>query len=391
MIVSKKPTARGRRGVAIALLLALLPIRPGAGLEAQGAAPPASPPPGVVLVTAGEHGEFSRVVFTLGADFTYRTEPEPQGLRVVFPGARLGFEYGGVFPGRRAHRVVMAEPGLDADGASFRLRFGCDCSARGFMLDDRLVVDVFDAAPSDREPSRPNQAADAGPDVPAISDHNAGAPVDPAARLAALRDVADEPSQGQLRPEFVRRVESLSSSARGASSGALPDGVGFNPDHLQRMIDWAIDQGHLTAAAEGDERASPPDGPADAQALAGIAAPGLATPPAPAGQPAPPAGAPEPTVAPRPSVAPEAAVAPEPPVAPEPSDLEVAAAEASAADGACPDGATLDMAVLGGSGDLWRRACRAAGRAEPGLCRWSRHPGGAARAGRLLSRSPDAP
>jgi hypothetical protein len=350
VIVSKKPTACGRRSVAIALLLALLPIRPGAGLEAQGAAPPASPPAGVVLVTAGEHGEFSRVVFTLGADLDYRTEPEPQGLRVVFPGARLGFEYGGVFPGRRAHRVVMAEPGLDADGASFRLRFGCDCSARGFMLDGRLVVDVFDAVPSNREPSRSNQAADAGPDVPTISHHDGGVPVDPAARLAALRDVADEPSHRQPRPEFLQRVESLSSSARGASSGVLPDGVGFNPDHLQRMIDWAIAQGHLTGAAEGDERASPPDGATDAQAAAGIAAPGPATPPAPTGQRAQPAVAPEVAVAPSPSVAPEAAVAPEPPVAAEPSDLAVAAAEASGADGACPDGTTLDMAVLGGSG-----------------------------------------
>jgi hypothetical protein len=255
VIASKNPTGRRRRGVAIALLLVLLPIRPGAGLEAHSAAQPASPPAGVVPVTAGEHGEFSRVVFTLGADLEYRTEPEPQGLRVVFPGARLDFEYGGVFPARRAHRVVRAEPGFDADGASFRLRFGCDCSARTFTLDGRLMVDIFDSARGDAGPFRSSRAAEAtGPDVPATPAHDAGAPADPAARLAALRDVAAETGQGQPRPEFLQRVESLSSSAQGASSDAVPDGVGFNPDHLQRMIDWAIDQGHLTGAAESDER-----------------------------------------------------------------------------------------------------------------------------------------
>jgi len=339
VVVPEKPAGRRCLGAAIALLLVLSSVRPGAGLEAHAGVQPASRS-GVVLVTAGEHGEFSRVVFTLGTDLTYRTEPEPAGLRVVFPGARLGFEYGGVYPARRAHRIVMAEPGFDADGASFRLRFGCDCSARTFTLDGRLVVDIFDAAPGDAGPFRSSRGAEAtGPDMPATPAHGAGAPADPAARLAALRGVADETSQGQPRPEFLQRVESLSSSAQGARSGAVPDGVGFNPDHLQRMIDWAIDQGHLTGVAESDERRPPPDGPQDAQALAaGTGAPGLAAPPAPIGQPA------------RPAVAPAAAVAPESSVAPEPSVAKVEAAAASGADGACPDGAALDMALLGGSG-----------------------------------------
>jgi cellulose synthase operon protein C len=358
VVVPKEPSGRRRLGAAIALLLVLSCVRSGAGLEALGAAPPA----GDVLVTAGEHGEFSRVVFALGADLTYRTEPEPAGLRIVFPGTRVGFEYGGVYPARRAHRVVMAEPGLDADGASFRLGFGCDCSARTFMLDGRLVVDVFDVASSDGELSGSSRVAEAtGPDVPATPGREADASAAPAARLAALRDVADETSPGQPRPEFLRRVESLSSSAQDASSGAVPDGVGFNPDHLQRMIDWAIDQGHLTGAAESDERASPPDGRENEQALAaGAVAPG-SPPPGPAEQPARPAIAQEPAVAPEPPVAPEPSVALGSSVVAEPSIANVAADAASGTDGACPDGAALDMAVLGGSGTF---AAELAGRQD---------------------------
>ena len=174
MSASKRLAGRRRQGVAIALLLALLPIRLAAGFEVQGAAQPTSRPEPVVLVTAGEHGTYSRVVFALGANRAYSTEPEPAGLRVVFPGAGVGFEYGGVYPERRAHRVVMAEPTADADGASFRLRFGCDCSARTFMLDDRLVVDVFDAASNGSESPSSRAAPTGSADAPAVSDRRAG-------------------------------------------------------------------------------------------------------------------------------------------------------------------------------------------------------------------------
>jgi hypothetical protein len=318
---------RQRRGVVIALLLVLLPLRPGAGLEAQGAERPTSPPAHVVLVTAGEHGGFSRVVFALGADLPYRAEPEPAGLRVVFPGARVGFEYGEVYPKQRAHRVIMVEPGSDADGGSLRLRFGCDCSARTFMLDDRLVVDIFDAASSAGQ-SPFSRAAPAGRAPPA-SERLAGAAAGP----AVADDVADASDQGQPRPEFVQRVQSLNSSAPGARSGVVPDDAAFNPDHLQRMLAWAVEQGHLTGVADSDDRAPEPPGPEDTQALAaGAAAPGATQPSAPTEQPA------------------SLPVAQAPAVAPEPSAAKQEPAAGSGTTESCPDGSALDMAVLGGTG-----------------------------------------
>jgi hypothetical protein len=339
---------RRRRRVAIAVLLALLPVRPGTGLEARAATLPASPPGDVVLVTAGEHGEFSRVVFALGADRSYRTEPEPAGLRVVFPGSRPGFEYGGVYPGRRAHRVIMAEPGSDAEGASFRLRFGCDCSARTFVLEDRLVVDIFDGSSSDGQPSRSSRAARGGGAVaPAPSEPVAGAATDPPAHAAAPGGAGDPSNQGHPRAEFLQRVESLSSAAQGTESGAVPDGVGFNPDHLQRMIAWAIEQGHLTGASEADDHVPSPHRPEEAQPA--VAATGADSTEPPAVEPVQP-----PAVEP---VPPPAELSAPPPVAQEPapaaSEASVAVqggAPGSASTSSCPEGAALDMAVLGGTG-----------------------------------------
>jgi hypothetical protein len=322
VIVSRNPAARRRGGIVSALVLSLLPIWLGGELEAHAASQPIAPPSGTVLVTAGEHGDFSRVVFALGADLPYRAEREPAGLRVVFPGARLGFEYGGVYPARRAHRVVMAEPGSDTDGASFRLRFGCECSTRTFMLDDRLVVDIFDAAPSDSAPSRSGRAAPADePEVPGAAERRPD--------LAAGRV-----AQPQPRPEFLRHVEGLTSRAQSAGSGAAPDGAGFNPDHLERMLAWAIDQGYLTGTPKGGDRPAPTGGREDAPELA-------AAPPAPTEEPAQPVvvqkAAPGPMLAPAPADAAESAGA-----------QEEAAAPADAT-GACPDQAALDMAALGGT------------------------------------------
>jgi hypothetical protein len=150
-VIELPPAARRAHIVALALLLGAVPT-------GTCAAPPAgkAPPAGIVRVTAGEHGDFSRVVFALGADLEYRTEDEPDGFRIVFPDALVGFEYDEVYPRRRARRVIMAEPALSGDGASLRLGFGCDCAARTFVLGDKLVVDVFDAASSASHVDRPD-------------------------------------------------------------------------------------------------------------------------------------------------------------------------------------------------------------------------------------------
>jgi hypothetical protein len=306
-------TVGGRRcGVAIALLLAALPIR----ANAAGQMGNASPSAGIVRVTAGEHGEFSRVVFALGAGLAYRTEVESTGFRLVFPTALLGFDYDEVYPKRRAERVIMAGPASDADGASFRLQFGCDCTVKTFMLDERLVVDVFDAVPAATDP--PPRAV-----APAVgAEHRAGGAPEAQSPAATQGASAGERTDGQPRPEFVRRVESLSTSEpRPPTAGAGRDMADFDPERLERMLTWAIEHGHLTSVPARDAPTSPPP-------------PG----PEPADNPA--------------------RVAPTSPSDAAGSERTIVATAASQSEAepaptsSCPDGSELDMAVLGGRGSF---------------------------------------
>jgi hypothetical protein len=200
----------GRRaGFAVAVALAVSPTATGSEIRAESTAAPAGAPSGIVRVTAGEHGEFSRVVFAVENGLSYRAEPERGGFRIVFPDALVGFEYDDVYPERRAHRVVMAEPALGAEGASLRLRFGCDCGVRTFTLGEKLVVDVYELGSLAPEPERPVRAprADARPAASGSRPPDAGEVATPPAAPDAF---ADAGAGGQPRPEFLQRVESLS-------------------------------------------------------------------------------------------------------------------------------------------------------------------------------------
>jgi hypothetical protein len=318
--------------LAIAVALATLPLATAAEVRTNGAAEPAAAPSGIVRVTAGEHGDFSRVVFALGGGLSYRAEPERAGFRIVFPDALVGFEYGDVYPERRAHRVVMAEPALGAEGASLRLRFGCDCGVRTFTLGEKLVVDIFDAASTAPAPARAGRApgGDATPAAPDRRPQGAGERAGERAgegtggvapQPAARNALADAGDQGQPRPEFLRRVEGLSPEPYGAPA---PDGGAFDPEHLQRMLAWAIDHGHLTGASQGDDRALP-SRPEDAD-------PPVAGPPVPAASAA--------TSAPGGAVGGPGAAGAAP-------DGEAAAADPASS---CPGALALDMAILGGAG-----------------------------------------
>jgi len=309
----------GRRaGVAVAVALAVLPTAAASEIRAESTAEPAGAPSGIVRVTAGEHGEFSRVVFAVGHGLSYRAEPERAGFRIVFPDALVGFEYDDVYPERRAHRVVMAEPALGAEGASLRLRFGCDCGVRTFILGEKLVVDVYETGSPAPEPERPARAPRADAPPAAFGSRPAGAG-DVGAQPAARNAIADAGAGGQPRPEFLRRVESLSSpEPRPARPGAAPDGAAFDPEHVRRMLAWAIDHGHLTGASEVDHGA-----PAARSDHADVPVPAAARPAAPT-----PDG-------------------PDAPGSPGAAERQAAAADT---DRPCPGALALDMAVLGGGG-----------------------------------------
>jgi hypothetical protein len=318
-VIGRPWPAGSRRKRALVLLLAALTL----GASWPGRAAP-TPPGGTVRVTAGEHGDFSRVVFPLGAGLRYRTEVEPRGLRIVLPDALVGFDYEEVYPKRRAHRVVAAEPVLDGDGVSLRLRFGCACSARTSMLGGKLVVDVFDAAPDAAAPAR-----GPAPAQPVRSEPRPRSEPPAAAPAAPRQAVPSAPGSGQPRPEFVQRVQGLDSSAPRPAPPAEPGRAEFDPEHLQRMLTWAIEHGHLSEART-PESVSPPARPHDARTSESV------LPPPARAHDAPPAAAPS------------------------ASDGEGASGPAAAApatpetvpSSACPEGAALDLVALGGKGSF---------------------------------------
>ena len=219
-----------RAAALMAALLGLLPAGAIAQDEAARAAPSTSPS-GVVRVTAGEHGDFSRVVLTLGAAIEHRAEPEPSGLRVLFPGARLEFDYRESELIRRARRVVAAQTGLADAGSSFRLRFDCTCIARTSAYDGKIVIDVLDAERGD--PHRPGARS--------AADAPGQAALPPAGASAGSANGATP------RPEFMRRVEGFADPPAPARREPPAPGSSFDPEQLRRMLAQAVEDGHLTA------------------------------------------------------------------------------------------------------------------------------------------------
>jgi hypothetical protein len=85
----RQPVTGAWRYVFCALLIVCCTVRSAAAAEAD----PDASQAGIVRVTAGEHGDFSRIVFAIGANPRYRTDARPDGLRLEFPGASFEFDF----------------------------------------------------------------------------------------------------------------------------------------------------------------------------------------------------------------------------------------------------------------------------------------------------------
>jgi hypothetical protein len=142
--------------------------------------------------------------------------------------------------------------------------------------------------------------------------------------LASAQDTsAGASADGLPRPEFLRRVQSLNEpEPRVPGRGATPDAAEFDPEHLQRMLSWAIEEGHLTGASAGDASAPAPHRTGDVEGP-------TTTFPAPSSRgPATSGTAPASQAAAQDQAGPPALAS------------------------SCPDGFALDMATLGGEGSF---------------------------------------
>jgi hypothetical protein len=258
----RQPAAGTWRCAFCALLIVFYALRAAAAAEADLDALTHQPHAGIVRVTAGEHGQFSRIVFAVGTDPRYRTEPRPEGLLIQFPGASFEFDFSAASIEARTRRVIAARSGDSGEGATFDLSFNCTCTTKTFVHEGKVVVDVFD--PSRDE--RPQEAANRI-DERRTSATPAGEQAVPTATLGhgavARDDTVDQGKQDLPRPEFVRRVEQLAGLPGPIElPQPQPGQAPFDREHLRNMMAWAIDQGHLIAAHAADpptgaERASP--------------------------------------------------------------------------------------------------------------------------------------
>ncbi|VAW07463.1 hypothetical protein MNBD_ALPHA05-2297, partial [hydrothermal vent metagenome] len=97
-----------------------------------------------LMVRAGEHGGYSRIVIP-NAPETWEIQTEGRTVTVVFPNAAQRLDVTGVGKTRKAHRVLNASSNPTADGDELIFTLNCDCEARAERSDHKsLIIDIFD-------------------------------------------------------------------------------------------------------------------------------------------------------------------------------------------------------------------------------------------------------
>lgn len=115
-----------------------------------------------VLVRAGEHPNFSRVVLETPPIDGWRVERDKRRVRIYLPKPDAKFNTRAIFPDRRVSRVAGAAAEPAAGGSWLALNLSCDCEIKAFAHQNRkIVVDIFDRAA--RETAAPESESRSGP------------------------------------------------------------------------------------------------------------------------------------------------------------------------------------------------------------------------------------
>jgi hypothetical protein len=97
-----------------------------------------------LMVRAGEHGGYSRIVIP-NAPETWTLKTEGRTVTVVFPNATQRLDVSGVDKNRKAHRVLNTSSKPGADGDELILTLNCECEARTERSEHKsLIIDIFD-------------------------------------------------------------------------------------------------------------------------------------------------------------------------------------------------------------------------------------------------------
>lgn len=100
-----------------------------------------------IVISAGEHDNYSRIAFhQSGGDIAIEQTGRTVRLRNVTPGA--SFDFSNINDRRKAYRILSAKKVSGGDGEAIELLLNCDCSVRTSTLGNgKFVLDVLSSAP----------------------------------------------------------------------------------------------------------------------------------------------------------------------------------------------------------------------------------------------------
>lgn len=108
--------------------------------------PAAAEAAGEIVISAGEHGDHSRVVVAASAGPVLVTRSD-RTIGLHFSPLEADFNLGDINERRKARRVMKAHAIATPAGSVVRLDLACDCRVEQQRLGDgRLVIDIYDAA-----------------------------------------------------------------------------------------------------------------------------------------------------------------------------------------------------------------------------------------------------
>jgi hypothetical protein len=190
-----------------------------------------------LMVRAGEHGGYSRIVIP-NAPETWTLKTEGRTVTVVFPNATQRLDVSGVDKNRKAHRVLNTSSKPTANGDELILTLNCDCEARAERSEHKsLIIDIFDKQAElfvTQKPASPSKKTAATPPTPSrrspSSDELRAARDRMIALLAAANDqgvVALRSKAGgpiNLVPDYASEGASVKPVANASyETGAAPD------------------------------------------------------------------------------------------------------------------------------------------------------------------------
>ncbi len=128
-----------------------------AALLAAGLGPAvATAAPDRIVVRAGEHADFSRVLFPVKLENGWSFDQRGREIVVTLRGFQATFDTSAIYPRRAAHRVLKVKTERRGKDTVFRFQLACACHGRLYELGGtRLVLDVADhkASASAPQPS----------------------------------------------------------------------------------------------------------------------------------------------------------------------------------------------------------------------------------------------